>query len=214
MRKISAQKNEPMLSRVLRSNLFGQLFERVRPGQCLLVLDMGYASSSTVQFFNWLKCRLNFLDISSPDFLGQRPEEAGHDELVEYFQAGLDLKPDMVIDICLFWDFFNYLDRQSLKAFIVALSPYIDNYSRGYSLGLLNARNHLPHCRYGIESANRHSQCEITGDQPQIYPHSQRDLSDLLDFFEIDTSRLMPHGRIEYVLFENRSSRPTKPAIF
>jgi hypothetical protein len=24
--------------------------------------------------------------------LGQRPEEAGHDELVEYFQAGLDLK--------------------------------------------------------------------------------------------------------------------------
>jgi hypothetical protein len=81
-----------MLSRVLRSNLVGQLFERVRPDQRRLVLDMGYASSSTVQFFNQFKCRLNFLDISSSGFLGQRPEEAGHDELVEYFQAGLDLK--------------------------------------------------------------------------------------------------------------------------
>ena len=48
-------------------------------------------------------------------------------------------------------------------------------------------------------------QTELAGSQPPIYPHSQRDLISLLDYFEVDKSRLMPDGRVEYFLRENRN---------
>jgi hypothetical protein len=35
-----------------------------------------------------------------------------------------------------------------------------------------------------------------------------------LDYFEIDKSRLMQDGRIEYLLFENRNPNPSSAQFF
>jgi hypothetical protein len=87
-------------------------------------------------------------------------------ELVKQFTEAINLDADCKLDICLFWDFFNYLDRPALKALMAALEPNIDQYSRGHSLGLLNARNQLPFNRYGIHSSGSLSQAERQGEQP------------------------------------------------
>ena len=173
-----------------------------------MVLDFGGASPSTVEFFSQFKCRLDFIDIYSQQFVVEADNECSHGELVKQFTEAINLDADRKLDICLFWDFFNYLDGPALKALMVALEPNIDQYSRGHSLGLLNARNQLPFNRYGIHSSASLSQAEREGEQPLVHPHSQRELNSLLDYWEIDKSRLMPDGRVEYILLENRNPQP------
>jgi hypothetical protein len=95
-----------------------------------------------------------------------------------------------------------------------ALRPYIHSSSQGYSLGVLSGRNRLPFCQYGIDSQASLSQAQLSGQQPEVYNHSQRDLNSLLSYFEVDKSRLMPDGRVEYLLRDNLLPRPVKPAIF
>ena len=201
-------------SPTLASNLIGELFEQTSSQHRLLVLDMGYPSPTTVKFFNQYKCRLNFLDLINSEFLSACPTEADHSVLVDYFRAGLDIQPEVIIDICLFWDFFNYLDRRSLSAFMQALAPHINSQSRGYCLGVLSARNQLPYCQYGIESRASLSQIPLAGHRSQLWTHTQRDLSELLSDFEVDKSRLMPDGRVEYLLAKNVLPRQSKPVIF
>ena len=62
----------------LPSNLFPMLFEKVLVGERLLVLDLGQATASTVEFFNQFKCRLNFVDLFSADFVVNPQDEATH----------------------------------------------------------------------------------------------------------------------------------------
>ena len=209
-----AQANGQAAQATLPSNLFPMLFERLRLDDRLVVLDMGQATPSTVQFFNQFKCRLSFVDLYSADFVVNPKEEASHEELVAQFQVAINLPIGSRIDICLFWDFFTYLDGPALKAFIEALDPYVDSATRAHSLGILNARNGLPYCQYGIHGVDSLRQTAQVGSQLPIYPHSQRDLNNLLDYFEVDKSRLMPDGRVEYFLCENRNKRAKPNAYF
>lgn len=199
---------------ILPSNLFPMLFEKLRLDERLVVLDIGPATASTVRFFNQFKCRLNFVDLYAADFVVNPKEAATHEELVAQFAAALNLPVGSRLDICLFWDFFTYLDGPGLRAFIEALDPYVDSDTRAHSLGILNARNGLPYCQYGIQSMDRLSQTMKVGDQQPIYPHSQRDLNSLLGYFEIDKSRLMSDCRVEYFLRENRNQAANPNAYF
>jgi hypothetical protein len=209
-----AQANGQATQAILPSNLFPMLFEQLRLDDRLVVLDMGRATPSTVQFFNQFKCRLSFVDLYSADFVVNPKEEASHEELVAQFQVAINLPIGSRIDICLFWDFFTYLDGPALKAFVEALDPYVDSATRAHSLGILNARNGLPYCQYGIHGVDSLCQTAQVGSQLPIYPHSHRDLNNLLDYFEVDKSRLMPDGRVEYFLCENRNKRAKPNAYF
>ena len=210
----SSKANSQATPTTLPSNLFPMLFEKVLVGERLLVLDLGQATASTVQFFNQFKCRLNFVDLFSADFVVNPQDEATHEELVAEFQAAINLPAGSRLDICLFWDFFTYLDGPALRAFIEALDPFIDSNTRGHSLGVLNARNGLAYCEYGIQNMDCLHQTNRKGSQLPIYPHSQRDLNSLLNYFEIDKSRLMPDGRVEYFLLENRNQIATPNRYF
>jgi len=210
----SSKANSQATPTTLPSNLFPMLFEKVLVGERLLVLDLGQATASTVQFFNQFKCRLNFVDLFSADFVMNPQDEATHEELVAEFHAAINLPVGSRLDICLFWDFFTYLDGPALRAFIEALDPFVDSNTRGHSLGVLNARTGLPYCEYGIENMDSLHQTDKKGSQLPIYPHSQRDLNSLLNYFEIDKSRLMPDGRVEYFLLENRNQVATPNRYF
>ena len=137
-----------------------------------------------------------------------------HQQLVEGFTAALKLDPRTKIDICLFWDFFNYLDGTLLKAFIEALHPHISDSTCGYGLGVLNGRRQLPNYEYGLKRLDTLSQCPRDGVQKPVYPHSQRDLNNLLGYFDIDKSRLMPDGRVEYLLSQGVESKFVKKSVF
>jgi hypothetical protein len=210
----------------LHSNLASLLFERVQTDKQLVVLDIGLAMPTTVDLFANFKCKLIFVDLFSLDLLsgvcpedyedyqhreGQQPT---HQQLVDQFTAALSLDPQTKIDICLFWDFFNYLDGTLLKAFIDALHPYISDSTCGYGLGVLNARSQLPNYQYGIKNLDLLHQYLGAEVQKPVYPHSQRDLNNLLGYFDIDKSRLMPDGRVEYFLSQGSDDKFVKKPVF
>jgi hypothetical protein len=208
----------------LHSNLASLLFQRVRVDKQLVVLDVGLAMPATVEFFSHFKCKLLFVDLCSHQLLSaayadetesqQDQPQPTHSELVEQFTAALNLTSSIKIDICLFWDFFNYLDGTLLKAFIEALQPYLSEDSCGYGLGVLNARRLLPNYQYGIKQLDSLTQYPCAEEQKAVYPHSQRDLNNLLSCFDIDKSRLMPDGRVEYLLSRDADSKFAKKPIF
>jgi hypothetical protein len=210
----------------LHSNLASLLFNRVQADKQLVVLDIGLATPTTVDLFSHFKCKLIFVDLysldllsggSPEDFEGNQPSEdqqPTHQQLVEKFIAALNLDADTKIDICLFWDFFNYLDGTLLKAFVEALHPYIEDNTCGYGLGVLNARSQLPNYQYGIKNLDKLHQYLCTDEQKPVYLHSQRDLNNLLGYFDIDKSRLMPDGRVEYFLSQGSDDKFVKKPVF
>ena len=198
---------------VLQSNLLPTVFKRLDLETRIVVLDIGPAASSTVSFFNHFKCRLSFVDIYSEQFITCPDSDLSQDELVAQMTKSLSLDVNIKIDICLFWDLFNYLNDAMIKALIEALEPHINHSTSGYVIGTRDSRNQLPFCRYGIVDKNNLTENNASGTQGTIYPRSQRDLNRLIDYFEIDSGRLLSEGRAEYLLFENRDSDKSDKSI-
>lgn len=211
---ISATSQDYALCTTLHSNLAAAAFDSLQADRRLVVLDVGMAMAATVDFFSQFKCKLLFVDLYSEDFVAEISEDISHQELVSLFRQALNIPDNCMIDICLFWDFFNYLDGTLLKAFIEALQPYLSEDSCGYGLGVLNARRQLPSFQYGLKTLDTLSQYQCTEEQKSVYPHSQRDLNNLLGYFDIDKSRLMPDGRVEYLLSQGSDSKFVKSPIF
>ena len=61
---------------------------------------------------------------------------------------------------------------------------------------------------------NTLTQCPRSEEQRPVYPHSQRDLNSHLDYFEINKSRLMSDGRVEYLITRCDGSELAKKPIF
>jgi hypothetical protein len=198
---------------VLQSNLLSAAFKRLDLKKRLVVLDMGHASSSTVSFFNHFRCRLSFVDMHNESFITCPNLDLSHEELVGQMTELLNLDANIKIDICLFWDLFNYLDDAMIKALIEALEPHINHSTSGYVIGTRDSRNQLPFYQYGIVDKNNLTENDGSGIQGTIYPRSQRDLNKLIDYFEIDRGQLLSEGRAEYLLFENRDSDKSDRSI-
>ena len=226
MRFKRAESSSQSFNADLHSNLASLLFERLQTDKQLVVLDIGPAMPTTVDLFANFKCKLIFVDLYSFDLLSggysedcednqhREDQQPTHQQLVEQFTSALNLDPQTKIDICLFWDFFNYLDGTLLKAFVDALHPYINDSTCGYGLGVLNARSQLPNYQYGIKNLDKLHQYLAAEEQRPVYPHSQRDLNNLLGYFDIDKSRLMPDGRVEYFLSQGSDDKFVKKPVF
>ena len=56
------------------------------------------------------------------------------------FRNILNFKVGTLIDVCLFWDFLNYLNRPALRAFSAALKPYVHAGTRAHGFSVLSER--------------------------------------------------------------------------
>ena len=189
---------------VVPSCLLPDLFKRLDGNNRLVVLDMGYAISSTVRYFSQYRCQLNFADLYSEDCIALPNPDLNHQQKVDSLRYLLNLGPSTKIDICLFWDVFSYLDDSFVRALIEALEPNISETSGALIINPRDSRRHLPFYRYGISDESHFTQTENSGIQPAIFPRSQRDLNNLIDYFAIDRGRLMSESRAEYLLLVDR----------
>ena len=210
----SATSQDYALCTTLHSNLAAAMFNSLQTDKRLVVLDVGMAMAATVDFFSQFKSKLLFVDLYSEAFVAEINEEVSHQQLVTQFRQAFAIDDNCIIDICLFWDFFNYLDGTLIKAFIEALQPYVDEHTRGFGLGALNSRCQLPNSSYGLMTDDKLTQCPRSDEQRPVYPHSQRDLNSYLDYFEINKSRLMSDGRVEYLITRCNDSVRVKKPIF
>lgn len=190
-------------SSILSSSLLVGLFNQVSEDKTLVVLDMGIASSSSVNFFGQTKCRLQFIGLIEPDIDSYNNQELTHAERVLLFKEALNLQPNIKIDIILFWDVFCYLSAPAIATLLEALIPSLHARTRAHSIGLLNARQKMLYSEYGINAIDKLWQQPITTPQPKIYPHSRHDFGRLLNYFSIDRSCLLSGNRVENILMIN-----------
>jgi hypothetical protein len=197
-----AQKNN---TDALPSALASNLIDNINTEERLIVLDMGRAVSSTIKYFSQYKCRLNFIDLYSEDFVLDPDEEMSHSKMVDLMCGAIKLQQSVKIDICLFWDIFSYLSDPLVRALIESLEEHIDSSTRSLIINPRDSRTMLPFYYYGISGPTLLTQSHRVGVQPCIYPRSQRALKDLIDYFVVDRGRLMSEGRAEYLLFKDNN---------
>jgi hypothetical protein len=190
------------------SKLVSGLFRGVEEGQRLMVLHIGAASPETMDFFAGYRCRL-FLN----DLFEQLPfvidEEETEESLVARFESELQIPQGVRFDICLFWDFFNYLDADGIAAFLTVLRPHLHAGSVAHAYAVHNVRAPRVNQRYGVVDHDAICVRPRSKALPGYSPRPQNELKTLLDCFRVDRSVLLTDSRLELLLH----ARPTTLSV-
>lgn len=182
------------------SKLFASVFEGFDPEQRLTVVDVGLALPESLDFFSAYRCRLHFLDLFDEAVIRDQQHQPSELELQQQFSELLQFPAGTRIDVCLLWDFLNYLDKPALRAFSAALKPWLHAGSRAHGMGVLNDQAALPYREYGILGPDQFNIRPRRGAQSPWYPHPQAQLVKYLDVFDVHRALLLPDGRLELLL--------------
>ncbi len=182
---------------VEQSELLPMLFDGLASEDGLTVFDVGPAVPETVDFFAQYKCRLFFADLFSELSTNKHPEtENGEADFGELSSYPLGTR----FDICLFWDYFNYLDLKTLRAFNLALAPYIHDDTRAHCFGTFSRRAPPTNQQFGIRKTDQLIVRDIPADRPRYHPRGYADLRDILGCFRFSRSMLLREGRLEILM--------------
>lgn len=168
-------------------------------GGRLKILDVGPAHAETVQYFSQVRCRLYVADLFAEraefaeSLTANDPDEVSFPTLESYPQ-------DERFDICFFWDFLNHLDIPELKAFNLALQPFIHSDTSAHAFTAQNSRVTAQNLTYGIEGQDRLSERVRPRLPGKIHTHSLADLKDYFPCLNISRSRLLTDGRVEILM--------------
>lgn len=180
--------------------LFPALVKRLAPDRRLSVLEIGPALPETIEFFSQYRCRLHFAAMYTDPALELQNGESTEAELVEHFTETFGFPKGTRFDLCLFWDFLNYLNDTALRAFNTAIKPYLHKTTRAHAFTVRTLETSFPNQQYGIDQAHMFSIRPRPGSQPRTTPHTQAILVNLLSGFDIDQGMLLPDGRLEVVM--------------
>lgn len=183
-----------------QSLLFPALFEKLGTEQHFNVLDIGPAQPETLRFFSQFRCRLHFASLYSEPVVRDGIGEMSKEEAAEAFTKALAVSEDTRFDLCLLWDFPNYLDDAALSAFSDALAPCLHQRTLGHAFAVRASGTQLNNRWYGIDQPHLFTVRPPADTQPKLYPHAQAILINLLTCFAIDRGMLLPDGRLEVAL--------------
>jgi len=181
------------------TKLLPALFERFEEDERVTVLNVGPALPETVNFFSGFRCRLHFVDIFAE--LPIVADEGDDSDLVRSFREVLQIPPDTRFDVCLFWDLFNFLDREGVRALLATLRPHLAQSGLAHGFSVHNPRSH-PYSSYlyGIRDLHTLTLRDRAERLPGYAPHSQRRLTEMLDCYTLERSVLLPDSRLELLL--------------
>ena len=188
------------MSRTQQTLLFPSLFKRIVPERRLSVLEIGPALPETIKFFSQYKCRLHFAAMYTDPVLQMQLGEYSEAELAEHIGKTFGFPKGTRFDLCLFWDFLNYLDDKALRAFNTAIKPYLNKTTRAHAFTVRTLNTTFANQQYGIEQAHMFSIRPRGGKQLRTTPHTQAILVNLLSSFDIDQGMLLPDGRLEVLM--------------
>lgn len=183
------------------SKLLPALFQPFEEGQAVTVFHVGPALPETVDFFSCYRCKLHFIDVFSALPIVSEDDQAP--SLEQQFQQLLHFPEHTRFDICLFWDVFNFLGSEAIRAFLAVLRPHLKRTSLAHAFSVHNSRIPQKSYSYGIQQADTLSVRSRRTAPPGYAPHSQRELTELLDCFRLDRSVLLPDSRLELLLLRS-----------
>lgn len=176
-------------------------------GPPLTVLDVGPGVSETVHFLSRFRCRVHFASLFDVPSLeaGAGEDDDEEERLADALAEALDFAQGCRFDICLLWDYLNYLPAAGLRAFSGALRPHIHEGTRAHGFGAFSATATsmkegpavLSH-RYAVHDADRIVARPLTAHR-RGYRHSPAALMDALTCFAIERGTLLRGGNMEFV---------------
>ena len=189
----------------LNSRLLPDLFdlEKLEEGEVIRVLDLGPANSHTFNFLNQFNCHLQVVNIKDKlcDLNNAIADDPDLDigEIEQYIHTAFSFQGEECFDICLVWDFLNYLDMNSLKAFTAVLLPHLAPEAKLHGFAVLNKNTPLTEQNYGVVDA----ELLAVSDQKNVqlpHRHSQSAIKDYLRGIAVKQSILRTDGRLEMIL--------------
>jgi hypothetical protein len=183
-----------------QSLLFPTLVKRIDPDRRLSVLEIGPALPETVAFFSQFKCRMHFAAMYTDPVHQMQLEDTTEAELAAHFKRSFGFKKGTKFDLCLFWDYLNYLDDSALRAFNTAILPYLHQSTRAHAFTVRTLDTSFTDQQYGIEQAHMFRIRPCGNTRPRQFPHTQAILVNLLSGFDIDQGMLLPDGRLEVLM--------------
>lgn len=199
---------------VRQTLLLPMLLERFDPEQPLTVLDVGFGVPETLSFFSGYRCRLHFAGLYDVGELAglaaaiDGSEEDGVEaQLESAFARVLALQPQTRFDICLLWDFLNYLPVPAVRAFSNVLRVHLHRQSMGHGFGAFKANapamsGAAPEraLQYGVWDGQRFVVRPRPDFTPPPFSHSRATLADSFNCFEIARGTLLREGTMELLL--------------
>lgn len=187
------------------SKLLQALFPHPDEGKRLTVLHVGPALQATLDFFADYRCQLHIRDLFAELPL-PNPDNDDESESPEAVLAqAMQIPEGTVFDVCLFWDWLNFLDARALDAFLQLLTPHLHAGTRAHAFGVHNLRSRRAHNVYGVSARNTIAVKSRNRPVPGYAPHSQRELKELLFCLDVERSVLLPDSRLELLLQTKKS---------
>ncbi len=165
-------------------------------------------------FFSGFRCRLHFaglydnteLDALKADT--ESDDEASEEERLETaFARMLAVKPQTRFDICLLWDFLNYLPVPALRAFSNVLRAHLHRDTMAHGFGAFKANapamsGAAPELalQYGVLDEQRLVVRPRPDFSPPPHSHSRATLAASFNCFEIARGTLLREGTMELLL--------------
>jgi len=194
----------PPVVQTQQSLLFPSLLKRIDPDRRLTIFEIGPALPETIAYFSQFRCRLHFASMFSDPLLDRQFDGSSEKELTDQLIHALAIPKSTRFDVCLFWDFLNYLDDRVLRAFDAAIRPHIHASTRAHAFTLRTLDTSLSNQQYGIEQPHMFRIRPRNGVQKHCFPKTQATLVNLLQCFDINQGMLLPDGRLEVLMSANR----------
>jgi hypothetical protein len=211
----AAEKLNMSSTQTLPSRLMPDLLDRKADASPLMVFDLGFGVRDTLEYFGNRRCLLHFAGI--PDALRVPPtvrsktpfglmtdkaeqEDAIQNAWLERFQSEIKFKPGTKFDLCLFWDYLNYLDDMALKALADALSPFTGPQTVGHAYILLKPESDVLNREYGILARDQISVRPGSHGNLPSFPRPQARMTSMMKGFAVNHSVLRRDGLIEVAL--------------
>ena len=180
------------------SKLLSSVFQGVEDGAHLRVLHIGPALPETIDFFAQYRCKLYFVDLF--DELPIAANEDNGTSLEHIFTQLLNIDTGVQLDICLFWDLFNFLDSDAISAFMNVLKPHLHTDTYAHAFAVHKLRSTQGKQLYGIAGTDKINIRTRNALLPSYAPQPQASLKRLLYCLNFDRSVLLPDGRLELLL--------------
>ncbi len=182
----------------LATRLLPLVFEDVESQPRLNILDIGAATPESVRFFGRYRCRLQFADLfGETGYRRQHERRRRPHETV--FDRVFDFPVGTVFDVCLFWDFLNYLDMALLRDLAQTLRRHVHAGTLGHAFVPFSNALPFSSMRFGLERAD---QLTVKNDPPPPAPHPHTNKVIARSFWPFTVSRatLLEENRQELLL--------------
>ena len=179
------------------SALLSRVFDDALLEGPFTVLDVGGAVPETIDYLSAYPCRVTVVDLLDEPFVPAPPDDEDPYSAHRAYEDALSVL-DAHYDVCLFWDYPNYLPMDTLRAFADVLAPFVHNRTRGHAFAGLSTQQRLPATRYGVTNTTMFSARPLNRMPPE-HVHTQGELADAFGYFKIARGTLK-EGRVEVEL--------------